>query len=701
MKIYAATVAAIAVASGLANAQQVVDRSVHRALREAETVDIIVTMKSTDNVLESFQESAYRSRSERIQALRSKLQASSAKALEPLASFVAKESAAQPLEVETVWIAPYAFVKAASAETVAKLAALPNVESIREDTPIVLEQPVIDPRPIEAIQGTEWGVSRIGAPKVWADGTAGQGIVVGVIDSGVRHTHEALRRNFLGKYGWFDPESKSPEPYDVSGHGSHCAGTIAGAKGIGVAPAATWMACKGCRSKGCPRVDLMKCAQFMLCPTDTDGNNEDCSKAPRIVSNSWGGGQGDFWYKPAVDAWIKAGIVPVFAQGNAGPECGTANSPGDYPNVIGVGSLNPTEELRRTSSKGPTVFGRIKPDITAPGGLIRSAYNRSDTDYNTISGTSMAAPHVSGSIALLLSQNPELTLDEIKVLLYTTTDQKLPPSNYTCGVTSDLTWPNNQYGHGRLNIFHAYQGFRPGPSPTTVPTTQPPAPTTQAPKPTTTSPSTPVPTTPAPTTQTPTSKPTPPACATPSGGQCGSEEHGAACCPEGEYCQPWNPWFYQCRPAPKQCGAVEVGIDYNGQDIKTIKGGFAWDCCDACAQTPGCKAFTFVNYNGDGQSACYLKSGSSHKRKLVGAVSAAVVNPLPKCSQIANTDFVGEDLKRVDAEDASECCDKCSSTTGCKAFTFVNNDWDKKSCYLKKKAGTKSPYSGVISGVVN
>jgi hypothetical protein len=95
--------------------------------------------------------------------------------------------------------------------------------------------------------------------------------------------------------------------------------------GIGVAPGAKWMACKGCATSSCGQDALISCGQFMICPTQPDGTSPDCNKTPQLVSNSWGGGQGRPMFHEVIAAWSAAGIIPLFSNGNSGPSCGSAN----------------------------------------------------------------------------------------------------------------------------------------------------------------------------------------------------------------------------------------------------------------------------------------------------------------------------------------------------------------------------------------
>jgi len=93
-----------------------------------------------------------------------------------------------------------------------------------------------------------------------------------------------------------------------------------------------------------------------------------------------------------VAAWRSAGIIPIFSVGNSGPACSSATSPGDYDNVISVGSSNANNELSKFSSKGPAggflgIGGTVKPDLAAPGENILSAWHTGDNDYRKISGT--------------------------------------------------------------------------------------------------------------------------------------------------------------------------------------------------------------------------------------------------------------------------------------------------------------------------
>ncbi|ODM97990.1 Serine protease AprX [Orchesella cincta] len=171
--------------------------------------------------------------------------------------------------------------------------------------------------------------------------------------------------------------------------------------------------------------------------------------------NALRGGQGNTFYNTIISAWKEAGIVPVFAIGN-GAACGTASSPGDQ-EVIAAGSTTSADALAESSSSGPSVEGRLKPDLTAPGVLIRSAWGTSDSAYETISGTSMAAPHVAGAATLLLSRNPNLTYAEVKELLQNNADRDLQDTGAECGGIPSTEFPNNQYGYGRINVRRALE----------------------------------------------------------------------------------------------------------------------------------------------------------------------------------------------------------------------------------------------------
>ncbi|TMW55713.1 hypothetical protein Poli38472_010595 [Pythium oligandrum] len=136
------------------------------------------------------------------------------------------------------------------------------------------------------------------------------------------------------------------------------------------------------------------------------------------------------------------------------------NSPAEYLNVIAVGATDAADALAEFSSKGPTAAGRVKPEITAPGHNVRSAWFTGDNEYKYMSGTSMATPHVSGAIALMLAAKPGLKFDEVRDLLINNVDTaQLQPSNFSCANTVDSVFPNNMYGYGRLNVFKAIQSL--------------------------------------------------------------------------------------------------------------------------------------------------------------------------------------------------------------------------------------------------
>ncbi|KAJ0390678.1 hypothetical protein P43SY_012123 [Pythium insidiosum] len=214
------------------------------------------------------------------------------------------------------------------------------------------------------------------------------------------------------------------------------------------------MMCRGCDGRKCRERYVLACAEFMMRPTDPQGKNLDYTKAPRVINNSYG--RNGEPMRQAVAAWRAAGIIPVFAAGNGCTSCGLLAHPAHLDNVIAVGATDNDDVLWSGSCKGPSPTGRVKPDLSAPGDGIRSVSTEGDSTYVTDSGTSMAAPHVTGTIALMLSAHPEYKYDQVLAKLrQSAVTESLHQSGDECGGTPDTVFPNNQFGSGRLDAAKA------------------------------------------------------------------------------------------------------------------------------------------------------------------------------------------------------------------------------------------------------
>lgn len=371
------------------------------------------------------------------------------------------------------WITNAIRVDATKAE-IEEIAARSDVARIYYNYNIELIEPVeIREDDGGLITVVEPGVDAVRAPEVWALGITGAGVLVANMDTGVDGDHPALADRWAGvadpryaghpEWAWYDPYAGQNDfPYDDGGHGTHTMGSVTGASPttgdtVGVAPGAYWIASAPIdRGGGIPRTvsDAILSFEWMVDPDGDPGTNWD---VPAVCSNSWGLTTGHgyppcdelFW--SYLDACEAAGTVILFSAGNeafSGLRRPADRATDDYRTcaVAAVDANYPNWPIADFSSRGPTYCtpgggAAIKPDIAAPGVSVRSCYPGGG--YTTMSGTSMASPHVNGVVALMRQVNPNLSVEMIKQIIYDTA--------YDLGDPGE----DNYYGWGMIDAFEA------------------------------------------------------------------------------------------------------------------------------------------------------------------------------------------------------------------------------------------------------
>ncbi|WP_312832593.1 S8 family peptidase [Sedimentibacter saalensis] len=265
--------------------------------------------------------------------------------------------------------------------------------------------------------------SVVGADLITNTKYTGKNITVAIIDTGISpHADLVYPTNRI--VGFKDFVNKETRAYDDNGHGTHCAGILAGngysskGKYKGIAPEANILSVKVLDESGNGNTsDILSTVQWII-------ENREVYKT-RIINFSLGA---IAQYRERRDPLVKAAnraidnnFIVVAAVGNSGPMRNTILSPATSRYVISVGALDDgrtvetnDDSIAEFSSRGPTLDRVRKPDLIAPGVNIMSLSNKNLTSYTTLSGTSMSAPMVSGAAALLLNENPNYTHYDIK-----------------------------------------------------------------------------------------------------------------------------------------------------------------------------------------------------------------------------------------------------------------------------------------------
>ncbi len=390
-----------------------------------------------------------------------------------------------------------AIVAQVSPDQLSKIASNEMVRKITPNEVVELGKVRLNRQQPTRSAGPEWGLVNIGADSVWALGFRGQGVVIGGEDTGYDWTHPAIIGAYRGNdgdtvmhsYNWHDAiHALSPLhndsitdpadtpcgingliPCDDHGHGTHTMGTMIGLDGeniIGVAPEAKWIGVRCMeRGYGTP-MTYIEGFEWFLAPTDMNGENPNPTLSPHVINNSWscpemeGCNAENFdLIRQAIINLKAAGIVVVVSAGNEGFfGCSSiATPPSIFAESFAVGATRSNDTIAGFSSRGPVLIdssGIMKPDVSAPGVAVRSAWL--DSTYRSISGTSMSGPHVAGAVALIISANPDLAgqVAVIEDIIRTTAIPRFTEQD--CGGDGSKS-PNNIYGHGSLNVLAAVE----------------------------------------------------------------------------------------------------------------------------------------------------------------------------------------------------------------------------------------------------
>ena len=369
-------------------------------------------------------------------------------------------------EIEQMWLANM-ILGNLSKQTILDLAQRADVGMIYEDGLLELDAPVEQTQAPSVPNGSEPGLRRINAHRLWELGYTGAGSLVMNIDTGVFGTHPALAGKWRGEeagvmwyHAWFDQRSNPssvPTDYGSTKHGSHTMGTMVGLQAstndtIGVAFGAKWIAAPTIDVGFSPHTSFtLRAFQWAA---DPDSNGIDNGDVPDVIANSYqdpnvasqqcSATAGGYW--TVIQALETMGTAVIFSAGNSGPNAQTLTPPKNNPNIFTVGAIDAsTNNIANFSSRGPSSCSPsiIKPEVVAPGVSVRSVI--SATGYGNLSGTSMACPHVAGAIALLKEVNPSLTAVQIRDILYETATDLGPVG------------PDNTFGNGLIDVWAAYQ----------------------------------------------------------------------------------------------------------------------------------------------------------------------------------------------------------------------------------------------------